>query len=36
MKTFLRAALLGVALTLSGCAAEDAGPNLVTVYKSPT
>ena len=36
MKTILRAALLGAALLLPGCAAEDTDPNLVTVYKSPT
>ena len=36
MKLYLKAALLGVALLLPGCAAEDADATLVTVYKSPT
>lgn len=36
MKLFLRAALLGAALLLPGCMAEDASAPLVTVYKSPT
>jgi hypothetical protein len=36
MKFFLRAALLGAALLLPGCAAENADAPAVTVYKSPT
>jgi hypothetical protein len=36
MNHFLRAALLGAALLLPGCAAEQADANAVTVYKSPT
>jgi len=36
MKLFLRAALLGAALLLPGCAAEQADATAVTVYKSPT
>ena len=36
MKPFLRAALLGAALLLPGCAAEQADSNAVTVYKSST
>jgi len=35
MKHFLRAALLGAALLLPGCAAEQADANAATVYKSP-
>ena len=36
MKLYLRAALLGAALLLPGCAAENSDATLVTVYKSPT
>jgi len=36
MKHFLKAALLGAALLLPGCAAENSDATAVTVYKSPT
>jgi hypothetical protein len=36
MKIIFRAALLGAALLMPGCAAEQADANAVTVYKSPT
>jgi hypothetical protein len=36
MKVIFLAALLGAALLLPGCAAEQSDANVVTVYKSPT
>jgi hypothetical protein len=36
VKPLLGAALVGLALSLSGCAAESTDSTLVTVYKSPT
>jgi hypothetical protein len=33
---FLRAAIVGAALLLPACAAENAEKSVVTVYKSPT
>jgi|GEM_PF-6022607 len=36
MKHFLGAALLGAALLVPGCAAENTDKTAVTVYKSPT
>lgn len=36
MNIIFRAAFLGAALLLPGCAAEQTDANAVTVYKSPT
>lgn len=36
MRVFLRAAIVGAALLLPGCAAEDTDLIVATVYKSPT
>ena len=36
MKIVFGAALLGAALLLPGCAAEQTNANVVTVYKNPT
>jgi hypothetical protein len=35
MKRFLTAGLLGAALLLPGCAAENSDATAITVYKSP-
>lgn len=36
MRVFLRAAIVGAALVLGACAAENTDATAVTVYKSPT
>jgi len=36
MRAFLKAAIVGAALLLPACAAENTDKTAVTVYKSPT